>query len=459
MALIRQILVTLLVLAVMGAAYIKLEPSAGPALLQSGLPLPGPVRDAIAWLAPAAGDAPAVAGTPEQRSRGGRSGGAQLVVADAVETGRTRTQMRAIGTGEAARSVTVYPDNTTGIIESVAVRSGDEVAAGDPLVVLEHSSEELAVARARIAVDAANEKLARYEKLSKSRTISSVEVNDVVRERDNAKLDLRTAEIALGKRTVRAPIAGRIGIVSVDKGDLVNSQTAIAKVDDRREIKVVFYTPEGFVPELKRDAPVQAVPTAQPDRVYKGEISAIDSRLDEASRTLRTEALIDNEGDSLRPGMSFTVSLSLDGEEYLSVDPLAVVWERTGPIVWKIVDGKVVKTPVSIVERNIDRVLVSSEELRPGDPVVVEGLQAMRPGLAVRTPEEKRSSPVAGASRREEGGGAVAAGDGRRSAVGSSPDAGAGFVASAVAEELPQPPPAAVLRPTGRGGTGKDARP
>ncbi|WAP69531.1 efflux RND transporter periplasmic adaptor subunit [Jiella pelagia] len=448
MAMIRQILVTVVILVLMGAAYIKLEPSAGPALLASGLPMPGPVREAIVWLAPDEGGAPPAAATAG-RSRGG--GGPQLVVVNAVEKGRSRTEMRAIGTGEAARSVTVYPDNTTGIIETVAVRSGDAVQAGDPLVVLDHSSEELAVARARIAIDAAEEKLTRYQRLQQSRTISSVEVNDVIRERDNARLDLRSAEIALEKRTVRAPIAGRIGIVSVDTGDLVSAQTAIAKVDDRGEIKVVFYTPESFVSELNRDAPVQAVPTAQPDKVFEGHISAIDSRLDEASRTLRTEALVDNREDTLRPGMSFTVSLSLEGEEYLSVDPLSVVWERTGPIVWKIVDGKAVKAPISIVERNIDRVLVSSNELKAGDAVVVEGLQSMRPGIDVRTDTETGTPPVAGASAAGAGpsqasvkGRAV---EGDRRAAAASPS---GLLGVAVARELPAPPPAAPGAPTGQ---------
>ena len=448
MAMIRQILVTLVVLVLMGAAYVKLEPSAGRALLALDLPMPAPLRQAIAWLSPPGSEVPA-AKTTAGRSRGG---GPQLVVVNPVETGRTRTEMRAIGTGEAARSVTVYPDNTTGVIETVSVRSGDEVAAGDPLVVLEHSSEELAVARARIAIDAANEKLTRYQRLQQSRTISSVEVNDVIRERDNARLDLRSAEIALEKRTVKAPIGGRIGIVSVDTGDLVSSQTAIAKVDDRRQIKVVFYTPESFVAELKRDAPVHAVPTAQPDAVFKGRISAIDSRLDEASRTLRTEALVDNAEDTLRPGMSFTVSLSLDGEEYLSVDPLSVVWERTGPIVWKIVDGKAAKAPISIIERNIDRVLVSSSELKAGDAVVVEGLQAMRPGIEVRTGANDRASPIAsGATSGSDTSKAVTPGS-RRSQADAAANGSSGLIRSAVAQELPVPPAAArgSLSPAGR---------
>ncbi|NDW07072.1 efflux RND transporter periplasmic adaptor subunit [Jiella pacifica] len=456
MAIIRQILVTLVVLVLMAAAYVKIDPSAGQALLSSGLPMPGPVREAIAWLAPEGSETPAATATAG-RSRGG---GPQLVVVNPVETGRTRTEMRAIGTGEAARSVTVYPDNTTGVIETVAVRSGDEVAAGDPLVVLEHSSEELAVARARIAIDAANEKLTRYQRLQQSRTISSVEVNDVIRERDNARLDLRTAEIALEKRTVRAPIAGRIGILSVDTGDLVGSQTAIATVDDRAEIKVVFYTPESFVAELKRDAPVHAVPTAQPGAVFKGRISAIDSRLDEASRTLRTEALVDNGDDTLRPGMSFAVSLSLEGKEFLSVDPLSVVWERTGPIVWKIVDGKAVKAQISIIERNIDRVLVSSSDLAAGDAVVVEGLQSMRPGIEVRTGPEDRASPVAsgaspvasGASPGSDTGTAGTARE-RRSQADAAANRQAGLIGSAVAREMSAPPPAPPGSPSTPGET------
>ncbi|TFF23093.1 efflux RND transporter periplasmic adaptor subunit [Jiella endophytica] len=440
MAMIRQILVTLVVLVLLAAAYIKIEPSAGRALLAAGLPIPGPVEDVIAWLAPPGSDAPAAAAGGE-RSRGGRSGGGpQLVVADPVVVGRTRTEMRAIGTGEAARSVTVYPDNTTGIIQSVAVRSGDAVEAGAPLIVLEHSSEELAVSRARIAVDAAEEKLVRYDRLSKSRAVSSVEVNDVIRERDNARLDLKSAQIALDKRTVRAPFAGRIGIVSVDEGDLVGAQTAIAKVDDRREIKVVFYTPESFVSELQIDAAVEAVPTAQPDRVFKGRISAIDSRLDEASRTLRTEALVDNSGDTLRPGMSFTVSLSLDGEEYLSVDPLSVVWERTGPVVWKVVGDEAVKASVAIVERDIDRVLVSSNELKAGDAVVVEGLQSMRPGIKIRTGNDRKPSPVAGATASPEE--SEAAG-GKRSSLDRSATASPRLISAAAAHEAAAQPPTA----------------
>ncbi|MBB4002469.1 efflux RND transporter periplasmic adaptor subunit [Aurantimonas endophytica] len=394
MAILKQVLVTFLVLIVAAAAYIKWDPSAGRAVLDSEM-APGFVRTAILFVAPEAGEPPAATaeGTVGNPRRG--SGGATIVVADTVATGVTRTAMRSIGTGEAARSVVVYPDNTTGIIEEVQVQSGDRVEAGSILARLERANEEVAVARAQLGVEAAEDKLRRFQRLQNSNTITAVEVTDVARERDNARLDLQAAEIALGKRDIRAPIAGRVGIVSADQGDLVGNDTVIATIDDRSQLKVVFFTPESFVQDLEIGAPLQAVSTARPNRIHEGRIVAIDSRLDEASRTLRTEAMIENTEDQLRPGMSFSVSLELDGETFLSVDPLAVVWERNGPIVWKIVDEKAAKAPVRIVERNIDRILVASDTLKEGDLVVVEGLQTVREGGPV---EIQRVRPVPAAA-------------------------------------------------------------
>lgn len=397
MAFLKQITFTLVVVLVGAGLWLRFDPQAGAALLASGFPLPQPVRSLVTALSPAAEpktDAPAAGAGKTESKRGGRgAGGPTIVVADEVSTAVTRNQMRAIGTGEAIRSVTVFPD-VTGIIKTVPFKSGDEVAVGAVLAILQNDTETLAVDRARIALSAAEEKLARFQRLQQSRTITSVEVGDVARELDNAKLDLRGAEIALEKRNIVAPIAGRVGIVSVDTGDLVTSQSVITTIDDRSSLKVIFYTPENFVQELRIGHLIEAVSTARPEDIYTGRISAIDSRLDEASRTLRTEAAIDNPHDELRPGMSFTMTLNLEGEKLLSVDPLSVQWERTGPIVWKIDGDDVSKKPVRIVERNIDRVLVTSDGLKEGDRIVVEGIQAIREGGKVEVQNPPAETPL-----------------------------------------------------------------
>ena len=88
-----------------------------------------------------------------------------------------------------------------------------------------------------------------------------------------------------------------------------------------------------------------------------------------------------------------TITFALDGKDYLATDPLAVVWERKGPFVWKVVEGKAEKAPVRIIQRDVDRVLVISDALQPDDLVVVEGIQAMRPGAEI---EIESTAPPAG---------------------------------------------------------------
>ncbi|KQT66104.1 MULTISPECIES: efflux RND transporter periplasmic adaptor subunit [unclassified Aureimonas] len=390
MGFLKQILVTLAVVLLAGLAWIAVDARPGQAIQNSKLPLPGFVRSAVAAIS-AEPKADKVGATQAPGSAGGRA--SAIVVAGTVADAETRTRMRAIGSGEAERSVTVYPD-VTGIIRVVPFKSGDAVAAGDILSILENDAETVAVERARLALEAAQEKVDRVARLQASRAVTNVEVTDATRERENARLDLRAAEIALDKRTIRAPIPGRVGIVGVDTGDLVTGQTVIATIDDRARLKVNFYTPEAFVQELSIGAEIDAQSVARPDRSYKGRITALESRLDEASRTLRTEATIDNPNDQLRPGMSFTISLALAGESFLAVDPMAVVWERTGPIVWKIQGTDVAKTPVRIVERTIDKVLVSSDVLKAGDEVVIEGLQSVREGGKIEVQNRVAPAPL-----------------------------------------------------------------
>ncbi|WP_185983562.1 efflux RND transporter periplasmic adaptor subunit [Aureimonas mangrovi] len=384
MALVKQFAVAVLVLLVAGAAWLRLDPAPGQYLLSDDSPLPGFLRPVVA--AVATSETARIGATP----RRDQSQAAQLVTVDPARADVTRDRLQAIGTGEARRTVAIYPD-ATGIITSVAFRPGEEVEEGEILATLENDAQILAVDRARIALQAARDQAQRFEALASS--VTAVQVADARRAVDTANLDLRAAEIELGKRTITAPIAGRVGLSPLEVGALVGSQTLIATIDDREQLKVVFNAPEAFVSEIAVGDSLSATPTARTGRVYDGQISALDSRIDEASRTLRTEALIDNSADDLRPGMSFTVDIGFAGNAYVSVLPLAIQWERSGSFVWVVTDGTVSKAPVQIIERNVERVLVASDVLAAGDAVVVEGTQQLREGQAVRTPESVDAPP------------------------------------------------------------------
>ncbi len=339
---------------------------------------PGSAPGAPTGAPTGAGTAGGPGGGPGGGQRGGRSA---LVITETVSTGVINDRFSAIGTGAAAHTVSVTPQ-VSGQIASVEVGSGSMVEAGSVLVRLDATGEQIALDRARTMVSNAEQKFKRSSDLLAQRTISSVEADQARIELDTARLDLRQAELDLSQRTIVAPISGTIGILGIAPGDYVTSQSVLTTVDDRRDILVEFYVPERLVGAISVGSPVSASAIARPGEDFTGSVIAIDNRLDEASRTLRVQARIPNGNDQLRAGMSFGVTMRFPGDTYPTVDPLAIQWDSQGSYIWQVEDGKAVRIPVTIVQRNAEQVLINAE-IAEGDIVVTEGVQNVRAGGAV----------------------------------------------------------------------------
>ncbi|CAI8167299.1 MAG: Efflux pump periplasmic linker BepD [Pseudidiomarina mangrovi] len=102
-----------------------------------------------------------------------------------------------------------------------------------------------------------------------------------------------------------------------------------------------------------------------------------------ATRTIRVRASLDNQNDLFRPGMSFRVSLDIQGDSYAVVPEAALMWGAEGAFIWIAVDDKAKRVDVEIQQRLPGRVLVAGE-LQLGDQLIVEGVQSLRPGQSLR---------------------------------------------------------------------------
>jgi len=370
-------LFSLLLIAVAFVTWSWAYPGAHDVLVRNGL-------EKVSLFAPAAD--PAKSGSVDGQRAGGqggpRGGREAIVVVAPVGEGIVNDKLTAIGTGQAVRSVSVRT-LVSGQIADIPVRPGGKVERGDVLILLDAAQEELAVERAKLTVNDATAKVARLESLVASRAASSVEADQAQNALDAAKVALKEAELNLSRRTVTAPISGSLGILAVNAGDYVTSQSEIASIDDRSEILIEFFVPERFASGMEIGKQVTALASARPGERFIGEISAVDNRVDEASRTLRVRAQIANADDTLRAGMSFEVTIGFEGERWPAVDPLAVQWDSAGAYVWQITDGKAARVDVAIIQRNSDFVLVKAD-LTAGDQVVTEGVQSVRPGATVR---------------------------------------------------------------------------
>ena len=308
------------------------------------------------------------------------------VVVKPVSQKLINDRLSAIGTGRALATVAVTPWSS-GVMDKIYVSAGMHVNVGDPVAKLDSDNEEIAVERAKVEVDDAELAMARTVKLRVTNTATEVQELSAKLALDKARLALRDAELAADRRTIRAPVSGIVGILPVDAGNYVTSDTTIARIDNRDHILIDVWVPERFAPLIKIGQQVKATSIARPGEEFVGRISAIDNMIDEQSRTLRIRAEVDNASGVLQSGMSFSVSLAFPGDPYPAVDPLAIQWNAEGAYVWRVKNGPmksgiVEHVRVGIVQRNADSVLVTGA-LHEGDLVVTKGVQNLQDKSAV----------------------------------------------------------------------------
>ena len=330
----RQLLVSLVVIVAAFAAYVFLVPGSRETLAGIGIELP--------FLAPVEVASGPGGGAPGGRGgRGGFGGGREMaVVTEPVVIGTINDSLTAIGDGSATRSVTVASP-ASGTLTEILVRPGDAVAAGDVIGRLDSEAETIARDRARLALQNAEANLSRLRELAGAANATTVQVDAAQLAASDAQLAFDNAELALSRRTITTPIAGTVGLIQVSAGNAVTAQTIVTTIEDISHITVSFWVPERYATKVATGMPVTATAVALPGETLQGTVSAVDNRVDPASRTLEVEADFANTDGRLKPGMSFSVALEFSGEQFPAVDPLSIQWSSDGAYLWRFVDGKV----------------------------------------------------------------------------------------------------------------------
>lgn len=286
------------------------------------------------------------------------------------------------GNGAARQSVVIF-SAVAGEVAEVAFRPGQSVRASQVLLRLVDRTERLAADLASARMDAAKALAARYEGTRGTGAVPESVVDEARAALRAAEIELAQAREAVADRVVRAPFAGVVGLATVERGDRVTPETALTTLDDRRVLFVDFEVPEAYLARVKLGQAISAANPAYPGRSFQGAVAELDSRIDPVSRNVRVRASVPNTEDLLRSGMSFQVELGLAGQTRVSVPELALQWDRDGSFVWVVREGKAMRVAARPVRRADGRVLLDSD-LKPGEPVVVEGVQRLRAGIAVR---------------------------------------------------------------------------
>ncbi len=291
------------------------------------------------------------------------------------------TRAEAVGTSRARLSTDVYPASS-GEVVAVRFEPGQFVAQGAALAEIDARREKLAVEMAELRLRDAERLYDRYQRSAASGAVDANTLDAARTAFEIARVELEQARVALADRTIRAPFDGFVGATDVDIGDRVTPTMLVTTIDDRSELFVRFDVPEAYIGELAVGEFVELESLNRASVTATGEVIDIGSRIDPQTRTFSARARVPNDGDVLRPGMSFRVGLAVEGQEYAVVSETAVQWGTDGAYLWLAVDGAAVRQSVQVVQRRNGEVLVDAD-FAAGNLVIVEGTQTIRNGSAV----------------------------------------------------------------------------
>jgi len=328
------------------------------------------------------------------------------VVTIAVEEKPVATVFDYVGRSEASQRVEVRA-RVSGVLIARPFAEGSELDAGtvmfriDPAEFQAKRDSALAnVDKAKAAVEEARNSLARYERLLKT-DAASVAKFDEAKARDAtaraelaaAQAALKTAQLDLGYTEIASPIAGRSGRANADVGNLIGPETGVlATVVQLDPIYVVFSIGEREYLTYAQSKQDGDAPGMTPRiklanntlYTHPGEFAFIDNEVDPATGTIGIRVSFQNPDRLIVPGQFVNVVLTSDTPDTRVVVPQAAVQEnQTGPFVLVVdADNRVEARPIKTGQRTGTEV-VALEGLEPGETIIIDGIQKVRPGAKV----------------------------------------------------------------------------
>lgn len=310
-----------------------------------------------------------------------------------------------------------------GIVQQRLFEEGSDVAAGQPLFAIDPrelraslSAVQASLARARANAANAEQDVNRYQPLLEDQAISKQEYDAAVARLRTARADVaqaaaqvESARLSLGYTTVTAPISGRAGRAQVTEGALVSASagTLLTAIEQINPIYVNFAQSSSAVLAIRREIASGRLQVPRFERVrvqleledgttygITGHLNFLDLALDEATGTAALRAEFPNPARLLLPGQ-FVRARILAGTqpEGIAIPQRAVAVSQQGGTVFVVNSKNIAEVrPVVLGDLQEANWIIRSG-LKPGDRVIVSGLQKVQPGKPVRigAPTPKRT--------------------------------------------------------------------
>ncbi len=299
--------------------------------------------------------------------------------------------INSVGTLRASKGVDITA-REAGMLTALQFSSGMEVAAGDVLAQQYVADERAQLAALEADVRLAELNLTRSQDLLNKSLNSQFEYDTRKTDRDRAVAQARNVRLAIDKKTIRAPFAGRLGIRQVDLGEYVEPGDLLVRLEALDQILIDFPVPQQSIGQVRVGQPLVIRVDAYPGKEFSGRVTAISPQVRAQTRDVRLEGRIDNQAEALLPGMFAEVATQLPVQQQVVTLPqAAITFSPYGDSVFIIhaaadENGEMVfSVDVVFVQTGStrgDQVAIVSG-VAPGDRVVTAGQIKLRKGARV----------------------------------------------------------------------------
>jgi multidrug efflux system membrane fusion protein len=322
--------------------------------------------------------------------------------------------LRSIGNVAALQTVDLRAQ-VDGKILAVHFKEGADVAKGQALFTIDPEPYKIALAQseASLARDQAQLQKAkgdveRYGKLVAKEYVTREQYETAEAQAASLAATIRADEAAvagarldLSRTTITAPIAGRVGTIRVDAGNLVKaSGDPLVTILANRPVRASFSAPEKYLSEIRARqaaAPlsVRALAPGETGEGHAGTLTFIDNAVDRTTGTIRLEATFPNDDRALWPGQFVELMLLISVQPQAVVAPTAAIQAgQQGSYVFVIGQDSTAEMRPVVVDRALGEESVIAKGLEGGETVVTDGQLRVIPGAKVAVaPPQKAAAP------------------------------------------------------------------
>lgn len=299
-----------------------------------------------------------------------------------IQAVKKSDQVTITGSVRASKGVVIKPE-VDGRVTAIYFKPGETVTEGTKLIQL---NQDILLANLRqneAELKLAQQDQERFASLLKTHAVAKADFDKsfaVLRSKEAQKA---MTEAQLRQKTIVAPFTGRVGLNLINVGAYVKVGEELVSLQSIDPIDVEFGVPEVYLNKIAVGNTINVRSDAFPGTIFKGTVYGIDSQVNSNTRTVLVRASVPNPEGKLLPGVFTEVDLAFTAEKPALVVPqTSIVYEAGDVYVYKIVDGKAMKTKVTLGARDQQSVIVL-DGLKEGDVIVTAGQLKLSDGASV----------------------------------------------------------------------------